>query len=119
MEMNMKKSTGAAFILFFLSTSLGWAGDAFRLTEAEAKEAALVKPLPQYPEVARQLKITGRVELEISIDETGHVSDVKVSSGNSVLTRPCAKIAAEWKFKPFIREGKPARAVAPLTFEFK
>jgi protein TonB len=85
-----------------------------RLTEAEAKEAASVKTLPEYPPMARQLKVTGKVELEVIITPEGKVEEVKIVSGNPVLTRPCAKVVSEWKFKPM-----RARATAPLTFEFK
>jgi TonB family protein len=90
-----------------------------RLTEAEAKEAATAKPLPEYPQTARQLKVTGKVELEVTISAEGKVEDVKIITGNPVLTRPCAKVVNDWKFKPIRQDGKPARAVAPLTFEFK
>ena len=85
-----------------------------RLTEAEAKEAATVKPLPEYPAAARQLKVTGKVELEVTITVDGKVEDVKIVSGNPVLTRPCAKVVGEWKFRPMKQ-----RAVAPLTFEIR
>ena len=89
------------------------------LTEAEAKAAATAKPLPDYPMTARQLKITGKVELEIQIETDGTVKGVKIVSGNPVLTRPCAKVAADWKFKPFLEDGKPAPAVAMISFEFR
>jgi TonB family protein len=90
-----------------------------RLTEAEAKDSAVVKPLPEYPAAARQLKVTGKVELEVTISLEGKVEAVKIVAGNPILTRPCAKVVADWAFKPFRQEGKPARAVAPLTFEFR
>ena len=90
-----------------------------RLTEAEAKESASVKPLPEYPVAARQLKVTGKVELEVTIGSEGAVEDVKVVSGNPILARPCAKVVGTWKFRPVRQEGKPARATAPLTFEFR
>lgn len=89
------------------------------LTEAEAKQAAIVKPVPEYPPAARQLKITGKVELEVAIDPAGKVADVKIVSGSPVLTRPCAKTVSEWQFKPIVQDGKPTRATAPLTFEFR
>ena len=85
-----------------------------RLTEAEAKAHATVKPLPEYPPAARQLKVTGKVELEVIISPEGNVEDVKVVSGNPALSRPCARVVAEWKFKPM-----KSRATAPLTFEFR
>jgi protein TonB len=85
-----------------------------RLTEAEAKANAMVKPLPEYPPAARQLKVTGKVELEVIISPEGKVEDVKVVSGNPALSRPCAKVVSDWKFKPM-----KSRATAPLTFEFR
>src|SRR4051794_8957987 len=77
-----------------------------RLTEAEAKDAATVKPIPEYPMPARQLKVTGKVEIEVTIGVEGGVEEVKVVSGNPILARPCAKVVGEWKFRPIRREGK-------------
>ena len=90
-----------------------------RLTEAEAKEAATVKPVPEYPVAARQLKVTGKVEIEVTIGVEGGVEEVKVVAGNPILARPCAKVVGEWKFRSIRREGKATRATAPLTFEFR
>jgi TonB family protein len=115
----MKKSTCACIALLSLLSFPGWAGDEVRFTEAELKEAATVKPLPEYPMVARQLKITGKVELEVHVDEGGQVTDVKILTGNAVLTRPTAKTISGWKFKAFQKDGKPVQAVAPLSFEFR
>ena len=69
--------------------------------------------------VARQLKITGRVELEVHVDEAGVVTDAKITTGNAVLTRPTVKTVSGWKFKPFHKDGKAVAAVAPLNFEFR
>ena len=90
-----------------------------RVAEADAKQAATSKPMPEYPATARQLKITGVVQVEVVIGADGGVEDVKISSGNPVLTKACAKAVHDWRFKPFLQDGKPTRAVAPLTFEFK
>ncbi len=89
------------------------------LSEAQAKAAAVARPLPEYPAMARQLSITGKVELQVSIGLDGKVEEVKILTGNPVLTKPCAKTVAEWKFRPFQREGKSVRATAPLSFEFR
>jgi len=115
----MTKLTCACIAFLSLFCSLPLVADDLRITEAEVKEAATVKPLPEYPMVARQLKITGKVELEVHIDEAGQTTDVKIVSGNAVLTRPCAKTVSGWKYKPFQKDGKPVAAVGPLTFEFR
>ena len=69
--------------------------------------------------MARQLRITGRVEVSITIEPDGKVADVKIVSGNPVLTKPCARVVSEWRFRPILQEGKPALASAPLAFEFR
>jgi protein TonB len=89
-----------------------------RVTEAEAKRAAIAKPAPEYPMVARQLKVIGKVSLEAVITEDGHVSDVRIVSGNPILTKPAAEALRRWRFKPFESGGKPSGAVAAITFEF-
>jgi TonB family protein len=90
-----------------------------RVTEAEAKAAATAKPVPEYSATARQLKVVGKVQLEVVIGADGNVEDVKTVAGNPLLSRPCIKAVQDWKFPPFHEGGKPARATAPLTFEFR
>lgn len=81
--------------------------------------AVTSKVQPAYPPVARQLKIEGVVELEISITEGGQVDNVTIVSGNPVLTKPAADAVKKWKFAPQFQDGKPARAVAPVSLAFK
>lgn len=115
-----KTSAMALCVLVLSSVSAVSLGAAeLPVTEAQAKEAALVRPLPEYPAMARQLKITGKVELQVTISPEGKVEDVKILTGNPVLTKSCAKIVADWKFRPFLQEGKPSRAIAPLSFDFR
>ena len=90
-----------------------------RLTQDEALRAATAKPQPEYPPVAKQLRITGSVEVEVSIDPTGTVDGVKVLSGNAALTGTLMATLKKWHFQPFLEDGKPARAVAVLSFTFK
>ncbi len=115
-RMTISGKAVAASILFLLAPA---AMADMQVTEAAAKEAAVAKTPPEYPAMARQLKITGKVELEVTIATAGTVEDVRIVSGNPVLTKSCAKAVAEWKFRPFLEDGKPARAKAPLSFEFK
>jgi len=90
-----------------------------RVTRAEAIGALVSKVQPEYPPVARQLKLEGTVELEALIAESGSVEDVTILSGNPVLTRPAVDAVRKWKFTPFLQEGKPTRVSAPITIVFK
>jgi protein TonB len=103
---------------FFSQANL-WADDARKVTQAEAMKQAVAKPQPDYPAIAKQLKLEGRVEIEASISEDGSVEGVKILNGNAVLTNAAAAAMKRWKFQPFTDSGKPVRAVATLTFTFK
>jgi len=90
-----------------------------KITRAEALGALATKAQPDYPAIARQLKIQGTVELEAVVSETGEVSKVEIVSGNPVLTNAAAQAVKHWKFKPFMEDGKAIRVLAPITIDFK
>ena len=90
-----------------------------RLSRSEALGSAVTKVQPEYPAVARQLKIAGEVDLEVTITEEGTPDQVRIVSGNPVLTKPCVEALKKWKFKPFLEEGKAVKAVADLSFTFQ
>jgi protein TonB len=90
-----------------------------KLTRAEAESAAVSKVEPEYPAFAKQLKIAGEVNLEALVDEDGKVSKVNVVDGNPVLTKAGVEALMKWKFKPVIADGKPVKALAPISFNFK
>ena len=90
-----------------------------RLPEAEAKKAVTQKVDPEYPPMARQLRLSGRVQLEVYIDEQGAVEKVEAANGNPILTAAASNAVKKWKFTPVQAGGKPAKAVTTLTFDFK
>jgi protein TonB len=90
-----------------------------KLSKSEAARAALSKASPDYPEMARQLKMQGTVELEAVISEDGSMEDVRIVSGNPVLTKAAAQALRKWKFTPVTEGGKAVKAVAPVELAFK
>ena len=90
-----------------------------KVTKAEGLSNATSKAQPDYPAMARQLKIEGAVELEALVNEAGAVEKVNIVSGNPVLTRPAADAIRKWKFAPFLSEGKPVKALVPVGMSFK
>ena len=106
-----------------LAVALATAGfcqdGAKKLTRAEAESAAVSKVEPEYPPFARQLKISGEVNLEAVVAENGTVEKVNVVDGNPVLTKAGVEALLKWKFKPVTADGKPVKALAPVSFSFK
>jgi len=90
-----------------------------KVTKIEGLNAATTKVQPEYPAMAKQLKIEGAVELEAVVTESGVVEKVNIVSGNPVLTRPAVDAVKRWKFAPFTAEGKAVKAVVPISLSFK
>jgi periplasmic protein TonB len=108
-----------AGVVVALTLPLGAEEARKKVTQAEATSAAVNKVSPEYPAMAKQLRLSGSVEVEANIAEDGTVENVKVVSGNPVLTRAASAAVAKWKFKPFVANGAPVKAVTVLTFDFK
>jgi len=120
MEHTLTRAARQALILA-IAVAIGLFGQVApkKITKAEAMSSIVSKVAPEYPLMARQLKIEGQVELEVTIGESGSVEGVTIVSGNPVLTKPASEAVKKWKFSPFTQEGKPVKAVAPLTLVFK
>lgn len=89
-----------------------------RISQHDATEAAEHKVPPEYPAIAKQLKIQGIAEVEAVIGEDGAVEHVKTLSGSPVLTKAAGEALAKWKFKPFTEAGKPMKVVVAFSFTF-
>ena len=89
------------------------------LNEKDLRAAATQKVEPEYPAVARQIRVTGNVELEIVVDENGGVEKANILRGNTLLTGPSLQAIRKWKFKPFGTGSEPAKATGPITFSFQ
>lgn len=106
-------------LLFSLAMAIGAAQSApKKVTMAEAMSAATTKVQPEFPPLAKQLHISGSVELDVVIGENGSVESVSPLNGNPVLTKPATEAVKKWKFKPFVDGGSPVKAQAAIKFSF-
>ena len=90
-----------------------------RVPTGDAVRAAINHPSPEYSPVARQMKVTGHVEVEATVAADGTVEAVRVVTGNPLLTASAVNAVKRWKFTPFTVNGEAVKAVAALNFDFK
>ncbi len=81
-------------------------------------KAAVTRVDPEYPPMAKQMKISGEAEVEVLVSTDGSVEKVDIVKGNAILSNAAASAAKKWKFKPFEANGKPSKAVVRLAFNF-
>ncbi len=55
---------------------------------------------PVYPEIAKRMRVTGVVKLDVTVDADGKVADVKAVSGNAVLSEAAQEAVRKWRFAP-------------------
>ena len=83
-------------------------------------EAAMLVsgPKPAYPEVARQARIQGTVELKAIIGKDGKVQDLKVMNGNPLLVNSALDAVRKWVYKPTLLNGVPVNVATEIDVTF-
>lgn len=79
---------------------------------------ATQKSNPVYPPMAKNMRMTGVVKVDLVIDETGQVAEVQNTTGPVMLQRAAADAVKKWKFKPFTRGGQATKATGFVNFNF-
>jgi periplasmic protein TonB len=90
-----------------------------RVSEGVAKKLLLKRVAPAYPEEALRNKIQGDVVLKVQIDTNGAVKDVSFESGPAELTSVSIDAVKQWKYKPYLLDGKPVELETKVTVSFE
>lgn len=77
------------------------------------------KTQPRYPPSAKRFNIAGPVDVQVTISETGRVTEAKAVSGHPLLGKAAEEAARQWVFKPAMLKGVPVETQIVLTFVFK
>jgi protein TonB len=75
---------------------------------------------PDYPAPAERRQVEGRVELALTVNTAGKVTDVEVKSAKPRDTFEKAAIAAaqKWEYQPAEVDGKPVEARTLVAIDF-
>ncbi len=75
---------------------------------AVVRPPRLVKRVaPDYPEIARQVRVAGRVVVEATTDVYGRVKDVRVLESVPLLDQAALDAVRQWVYEPMVINGKP------------
>ena len=90
-----------------------------RVVTADAMKAATSKVQPQYPTVARQMKIAGHVEIEAVIGPRRVRCQREGYQRQSDADPAGDRGGGEVAFTPFTDNGEATKAVVTLGFDFR
>jgi periplasmic protein TonB len=74
---------------------------------------------PVYPALARQMRISGVVELQGVIGTDGRIHELKVLSGHPMLVKAAVDAVSQWMYAPTVLNGQAVEVAAPITVNFK
>jgi periplasmic protein TonB len=74
---------------------------------------------PRYPPQAMQMHIQGSVQLQATISKTGDITNLKVISGDGILSRAAQEAVKQWKYKPYYLNGDPVEIQTQILVNFK
>ena len=86
------------------------------MTEASERGLLTDQPDPVYPPTAKGQQ--GTVVLQVLIGRDGSVQDAKFMQGSFVFARSAIDAVKQWKFKPYLMNGRPASVQTLLTIKF-
>ena len=93
------------------------AGDHVQLSPQTAQSVSVSVP-PDYPLLARQMKVQGAVRLQALISREGTIQELQILSGPSILAAAAREAVKQWHFKPYIQNGQPVETQARITVNF-
>ena len=68
--------------------------------QAQEGRKALSNPAPTYPEVAKRMRLVGRVKVQIVIGADGKIKETSFVGGHPVLVNAVEETLKSWKYAP-------------------
>jgi periplasmic protein TonB len=97
--------------------ALANAGDRVQLSPLTAQSVTVSVP-PNYPLLARQMKVQGAVSLQALISREGTIQELQILSGPGILATAAREAVKQWHFKPYLQNGQPVETQARITVNF-
>ena len=79
---------------------------------------AISLPQPNYPQMARSIRVQGTVIVQVLIDEKGNVVSAKATSGHPLLIPEAQKAALRARFSPTILGEQAVKVQGVITYNF-
>jgi protein TonB len=73
---------------------------------------------PNYPLLAREMKVQGSVILDAFIGKDGTIQALKIVSGPTILATAAMEAVRQWRFKPYLQAGQAVETEARITVNF-
>jgi protein TonB len=73
---------------------------------------------PDYPPLARQVRVQGQVVLRAMINREGTIENLQVLSGHPMLVQAALDAVRQWRYRPCVLNGEPVEVETQVTVNF-
>ena len=93
------------------------AGDRIQMSP-QAQQTVTRSVPPDYPLLARQMKVQGAVVLQALISREGAIQELQIVSGPVILAAAAREAVKQWRFRPYFQNGNAVETEARITVNF-
>jgi periplasmic protein TonB len=90
-----------------------------RVSQGVSQALLTRKVQPRYPDDARRARIQGVVVLTATIDTNRDLEELTLVSGHPLLAPAALEAAKQWKCKPYLLNGMPAKVETRVSVLFQ
>jgi periplasmic protein TonB len=73
---------------------------------------------PEYPALARQVRVQGLVVLRAMISRDGAIENLQVLSGHPLLIPSALNAVRQWRYRPYVLNGEPVEVETEVKVNF-
>jgi len=109
------RATGVGLLSLLLCSCVALApkASAQEANADTAKRKVKSKVVPDFPPLAKQMNVTGKVKIEATISSDGRVTTTKVIGGSPLLINSALDALKKWRF-----ESAPKESTEIIEFDF-
>jgi protein TonB len=86
---------------------------------SELQAAKLIhKVTPVYPAMARNVRVSGVVEIEAIIAKDGSMRSLRVLTGHPLLINAAVDAVKQWRYRPTLLQGQPVEVITRIQVNF-
>ncbi len=85
----------------------------------KVQEAKILhRVIPTYPQLARQVHVSGTVQLVGIIGTDGRIKELRVIKGHPLLVQAALDAVKQWVYRPTLLNDRPVEVIAPIDVHF-
>jgi periplasmic protein TonB len=77
------------------------------------------KVIPDYPPIARNIRLEGEVVLRATISKSGMIENLRVVSGPPLLQQAAIDAVKQWQYRPYLLNGEPVEVETTVNVDFR